>query len=304
MEIADINLGKSGEILPPKSDQVALIDADTLVFGAAVSAQVREDVLPREWYSDIEWMEIEENPGFDPETNSITSLNMNLAMMNAKEKLEQILSRTGCDEFELHFTGPGKNSFRYTIVDREYKANRREYISPIGLTMLKLEFYKLYPDKVIINRCFEADDTVVAKAASDLDKYIICAVDKDVLYSLEGRHFNYYTSAKYNIDMKWIEVDKETAMKHHYKQVLMGDAGDNIIGLRGIGPRKADAILAECTTPEECQEAVKQAYEDAGRSIMDFLVNMRLVSMNQAEYFPDTDEYKLKLWGSKSYVEC
>ena len=36
------------------------------------------------------------------------------------------------------------------------------------------------------------------------DDYILCAVDKDVLYTLPGRHFNYYSSMIHNIDMKFI----------------------------------------------------------------------------------------------------
>jgi 5'-3' exonuclease len=150
----------------------------------------------------------------------------------------------------------------------------------------------------------EADDAVVARKDALPDKYILCAVDKDVLYSLEGTHFNYYTSVKYDIDMKWIEVGKDQAMKHHFTQVLTGDPGDNVIGLHGIGPKKADKILADCTTPDECWKAVREAYEENGRNIIDAIINMRLVSMNQVKYYPETDSYKLKLYGKDEYERC
>ncbi len=303
-EIAEINLDSRGNLLPPKTDKVALIDADTLVFAACVATEIREELLPRDFYLDVEWMEIENDPYFDYESHTLGSIDMDIAYQNAIEKLNNILDKTGCSDYELHFTGGNKSSFRYTMVSSEYKANRRDFIPPVGLLELKVKFASEQPDKCFVHTCFEADDAVVAKKSELPDKYIICAVDKDVLYSLPGRHFNYYTSVKYDIDMKWVDVIEEEAMKHHFIQTLTGDPGDNVIGIRGIGPAKASKILAECTTPKECWEAVKQAYEDNGRNIIDAIINMRLVSMNQISWDSEINEYKLKLYGKDTYERC
>ena len=303
-EIVDINLDGRGNLLPPKNDKIALIDADTLVFASCVSTEVREDLLPRWAYTDIEWMEIENDPYYDEKSNSLGSIDMDIAYQNAVEKLNTILGKTGCSDYELHFTGGNKSSFRYILVDSEYKANRREFIPPIGLTQLKLKFASKHPDKCFVHTCFEADDAVVARKSAEPDKYVLAAVDKDVLYSLPGKHWNYYTSVKYNIDMKWIDVDEEMAMKHHFIQVLTGDPGDNVIGLKNVGPKTANKILQDCTTPKECWEEVRKAYEERDRSSIDAIINMRLVSMNQISYHPETGEYKLKLYGKDIYERC
>ena len=40
-------------------------------------------------------------------------------------------------------------------------------------------------------------------------------------------------------------------MKFFYKQILTGDRADNIVGLYGIGPKKAEKILADCKTEQD-----------------------------------------------------
>ncbi len=302
-EIVDLNFGDYGDLLPPKENGVALIDADTLIFASCVATEVREELLPRSFYTDLEWMEIESDPYFDEDAWTLSSIDMDVAFMNAKSKLRTLLDKSGCEDYELHFTS-GRKSFRYTMVTADYKANRREYIPPIGLSQLKVRFVMDTPNKCFIHTCYEADDTVVARKTALPDKYMICAVDKDVLYSLPGKHFNYYTSAKYDIDMKFVEVTEEQARKHHFMQVLTGDTGDNVIGLHMIGPKKAATILEGCDTDEQCWDAISEAYLKKGRDPIDAIINMRLVSMNQVRYLPETDEYKLRLYGKDTDEEC
>ena len=142
---------------------------------------------------------------------------------------------------------------------------------------------------------WEADDIVVFKKREHPDDYILCAVDKDVLYTLPGRHFNYYSSMLHNIDMKFIEVDNYRAVRHHFIQTLMGDKGDNVIGLKGIGPAKAEKILMNYEDTKVLWTKVVEAYEAAGRSEIDAIKNMRLVSMHQLVYNEDGN-IEVKLW--------
>jgi len=44
-------------------------------------------------------------------------------------------------------------------------------------------------------------------------------------------------------------------------RILTGDRVDNIEGIRGIGPVKADKILKDCTTERELYEACIKAYD-------------------------------------------
>jgi 5'-3' exonuclease len=43
--------------------------------------------------------------------------------------------------------------------------------------------------------------------------------------------------------------------------VLTGDRTDNIIGLKGIGPKKAEKLLKDCKTEREYYDACLKAYD-------------------------------------------
>lgn len=281
-EIEEINgVSSTGYVYPKKNDKIALIDADTIIFGACVQNEymAEEDVGIGEVKFEERWY-----------------LNIDEAFNHALEKIKEILNYTGCKDFELHFTS-GRESFRYLRVDSEYKANRLDSgtRTPAGLYELKELFCSTYPDKAFLWKEWEADDIVVFKKVNHYDDYILCAVDKDVLYTIPGIHFNYYSSKNYNIDMKFIEVDEFRAIRHHYIQTLTGDKGDNVIGLKGIGPAKAEKILANYTDTKVLWNKVVEAYEAAGRSEVDAIKNMRLVSMHQLVY-NDNKEIEVKLW--------
>ena len=95
-EMVEIELGNTGETLPPKNDKIALIDADTVVFGSALTCQEEGDLLDKEFYTDKEWLEITSDIGYDETDNVIRSLNMEIAYQHVLDKLENILNRTGC----------------------------------------------------------------------------------------------------------------------------------------------------------------------------------------------------------------
>ncbi len=292
-DMVDINIDCKGEILPQKIDKIALIDADTVIFAACTTLAITDQLLPETMYTDEEWAEIITDPGYSEKDHTLSFLNMTDALRHAQEKIDFIMERTGCTDFELHFT-IGRNSLPYHV-DKEYKANRKGKPAPYGISLLKEEFHGLYPEKVHMNTMAEADHYVVCLKRDNPDKYILCSVDKDVLYGLEGKHFNYYQSTLYNIDMKWVTNTAEEAMKRYYVQTLTGDTGDNVIGLHGIGPKKAEAALRKCTTPGECWHVVVKLYERHGRGIVDAITNYRLVDMTQLKLDED-GVYQVKLW--------
>jgi DNA polymerase-1 len=49
------------------------------------------------------------------------------------------------------------------------------------------------------------------------------------------------------LDDDVIEVDEAEANVHHMFQTLSGDATDGYTGIPGVGPKKAEAILADAT---------------------------------------------------------
>lgn len=277
-EFVDIDVGIGGRILAQKNDKIALIDADTIAYIACVNTEQLEVLLPREYYEDYaEYEELLSHPNYDENHNGIWTIDLDLAYEKAIDKLTKILEQTGCQSAELYFTG-GRDNFRYKVKP-DYKANRSGMRSPVGLMAIKQRLLENYEGMLCTK--WEADDIVVYKKKQEPEKYIMCAVDKDLLYSLPGKHFNYYESSKYNIDMKWMEVDEITAIRWPYMQCLVGDKTDNIEGIPGIGPKKAEKILAGCITHIDCWDAIVTAYDVANKTLMDAIESMRLVNMHQ-----------------------
>ena len=276
VEMVDIDLDIDGTVKAPLNGLIALIDADTLAYTSCLNTEQQEDLMSIEMYTQNEWLNIKSNPNYDEELHCIWTLNLDIAYQKALEKLDRIYDKTGCRECEMYFT-TGKSNFRYEVFP-EYKANRTGR-SPTDLNKLKTKLLENFKGE--IRSDIEADDIVVYLKNSNPDKYIMVAIDKDLLFSTPGTHFNYYESGKYNIEMKWTECDEHTAITWPFIQALMGDKTDNIEGLYKVGPVKAKKILAGCTTADECWYAVKLAYENAGKTQIDALIAMRLVHMHQ-----------------------
>lgn len=289
-DIVDIDLDIDGKVMPEKNNKIALIDADTVAYTACLNVEVASEVLPKEFYTDMEWDAIINDPQFDEDEMVLYETDPTQAIAKADEKLKRIMDKTGCQEVELHFTG-GRENFRYKV-SPNYKANRAGR-APAGLGQLKKDLAEKYNGT--IHTKWEADDAVVFLMGKYSEKYILCAIDKDVLNSVEGKNFNYYESAIYNIEMKWVEVNRHTVLTWRYLQTLMGDKIDNIIGLKGIGPKKAEKILANCMSHKELWEAVCKAYESKGRTRDEALMNLNLVDMKLLHQDDESTELYIKL---------
>jgi hypothetical protein len=93
---------------------------------------------------------------------------------------------------------------------------------------------------------------------------VICSIDKDLL-QIPGRHYNF-------VKKLHSVVTPENGLKFLYMQSLIGDRSDNIIGVAGIGPVKAERALAELL-PEEWYDKCRELYNDDER----FHLNMKLL---------------------------
>lgn len=280
-DIVEVSLDIDGKPMPPKNNKIALIDADTIAYTACLNVEVAGEILGEDFYSEDEWQAILNDPQYVSGEGILYSTDPSQALAKAKEKINRMLDKTGCQTIELHFTG-GRENFRYSV-SPTYKANRIVR-APAGLYQLKLDLLKEYAGA--IHTSWEADDMVVYLKLAEPEKYILCAVDKDVLNSIEGTHFNYYESLLYGKEMKWQDTDKYTATTWMYIQTLTGDITDNIYGIKGVGPAKAAKIIAGCTTHKEMWQTVCRAYENTGRTKDEALMNLNLVDM-QLLYLDD-----------------
>jgi 5'-3' exonuclease len=87
------------------------------------------------------------------------------------------------------------------------------------------------------------------------------SIDKD-LDMIPGHHYNPVKKDHYYVN------DKE-AIKNFYRQILTGDKVDNVQGLRGIGPKKADKILGDFDTDLAMYEAVLKAYDGDAERVLE-----------------------------------
>ena len=107
--------------------------------------------------------------------------------------------------------------------------------------------------------------------------YVISHIDKD-LDTIPGQHHNYNKGEFY-------EIDVDRARYHFFHQLLTGDTADNIPGIRGIGPKKATALL-ESTDPRSWYRTVRSRWHS--RADMD--ASARCLFMGD----PDTFTYDLR----------
>lgn len=118
----------------------------------------------------------------------------------------------------------GKGNFRYeTATIQPYKGNRTGLEKPTHYDTIRQFFIDVYDAKLSIG--MEADDAI--GLAHDPEEDIIVSTDKD-LDCIPGLHYNWDRQSCY-----W--VTELEANRHFFKQVLIGDSTDNIMGLFGVG---------------------------------------------------------------------
>jgi len=151
------------------------------------------------------------------------------ALHSCKKYVDSIIDATGCSRYALFLTG--KDNFRYKV-KADYKAGRAA--KPILYEEIRKYLIEKY--KATVFDKIEADD---ALGLSQTDDTIIASVDKDLLM-VEGHHYNF-------VKNEFKDVTHEEGNRFFHQQMLTGDKVDNIIGLHGIGEKKAEKLLEEHT---------------------------------------------------------
>lgn len=176
-----------------------------------------------------------------------------------------------CDDYKAFITGSG--NFRYDVAKTvPYKGNRKDMKRPKYLEELKEHLRKL---GAIETQGIEADDAVAILMTESPEKYVLVGVDKD-LKQIEGHHYNPNKCERSYVDAK-------TASYNFWMQMLTGDRVDNIPGLAGIGPKKAEKILKDCLDYYQHEQAVWKAYQDKGHDIDYFVEQGQLLWLQRYE---------------------
>lgn len=184
--------------------------------------------------------------------------------------LRDIATDTNISNMRIYVSG--KDNFRYHVAKtKPYKGNRATMVRPQYLEATKLYLVEEYGAVEVDG--YEADDAIATDMT--VNGAIHCGIDKDML-QIPGQHYNY-------VKKEWTTVSEEDAILILYRQILMGDASDNVPGLPRIGEKKAaDAIQNYETALVDAMNFYTEICEDKLPDIVPmeyFIEQSRLITM-------------------------
>lgn len=194
---------------------------------------------------------------------------------HARQALKYMLEsiKRNCPgEYVYLLSGAGRdNNFRFEVAKtKPYKGNRTAP-KPIYYDYLRSHLMVEY--KAVVSEGCEADDLL--GIYQDKDSTIV-TIDKD-LDTIPGAHFNFVTQTHY-------DVSRTQAYYNFCKQVLTGDSSDNIPGLLGIGPKKAEKILAPAKRDKrQMLRETYKAYMAAEKDLEYFMEQAKLIWIMREE---------------------
>ena len=173
------------------------------------------------------------------------------ACKEADNIVEGIYEGTWCtlEDVEMYIKGDGNFRMGHT----DYKAVRKGTVDKRPATLGPVREYLTGKEYCEAAHGAEADDfctTAAQEALSEGTPYIIATIDKD-LRQMSGNHYNIRSGI---LDF----VSDEDGYTFLLQQSLTGDAVDGIQGLKGIGPKRAQAILA--SDPNDREGAIARKY--------------------------------------------
>ena len=232
----------------------ALIDGDIVLYSSSVATEFTAD-----WGGD----------------NWVLSANLQQAIDLARRYLDDLFEKLKFDEMVVCISGP--NNFRYKL-NPNYKSNRKDTRKPIVYSELKKWMMGNYHTEMW--ETLEADDLLGILATRDPGS-IIVSPDKD----MQCVPCNLYRNGELQ------KISLEQANRFHMIQTLTGDTTDGYPGCPGVGPKTAEKILSG--TPDTWWGSVLQAYQKAGCTDDDALLNARMAYILRDENYVDGE---VKLW--------
>jgi len=175
--------------------------------------------------------------------------------------MQNILTSCNATHF-AGFLGTKSPTFRH-MMNSEYKANRDQNKAEYTGTWQPVITHRLINHWGLIQvQGMEAEDAVSMLAyylTAAREPHVICHIDKD-LDQIPGEHYNYRNFAKYSLT-------PDEALKKLYVQAIMGDKTDNIPGIEGIGPVKAQAILDKVSPPNYMEITIQAFIKKYGQRV-------------------------------------
>lgn len=160
----------------------------------------------------------------------------------------------------------GKSYYRMEMYD-DYKGNRSDDDLSEEEKEKKQEFFdvlnilpEVLPCESVKHRGVEADDTIAYLVENLKDKYEhvwIISSDKDLIQLVDHNVsiFNIFSRKEITID-SLDETLEITPSEFMLSRIIEGDTGDNIIGIDGIGPKRAQTLAKQYKTLDKLLEAL------------------------------------------------
>lgn len=244
-----------------------LIDGDILVVSTCAAAE-----------KEIDW-------GDDQWTITSDIKSVKSTILTAIENIKKDLEAT--DAIVCLSKG---STFRHDIYP-DYKGQRGR--KPIGTNEVKR--WLIEEQGAVLKPGIEADDALgIYSTHPRLIKgeKIIVSADKDML-TIPGLVYH-------GGELK--DVSEREAEFNWMLQTLTGDTTDNYPGLKGYGPKKSERLLEEVPEDEPYWPHVVAAYEKAGQTYEDALLQARLARiLHWTDY--DYKRKEVKLWTPNPVAE-
>jgi hypothetical protein len=202
---------------------------------------------------------------------------LSMAKSNCDKKVQDIVDSAGCEDYQIYLTD-SPNNFRLTLATiKPYKGNRDDNGKPPYWADIRLHLVERHGAVVVSG--YETDDKLAMEQSEDT---VICSRDKD-LDQVEGWHYSWTCGRQKERPIYFITESE--GLRNFYTQMLIGDTGDNIPGLFGVGPTTANKKLAGLETELELYSAVQKMYEDRFGSYWELFLteNARLLYLLRSE---------------------
>jgi DNA polymerase-1 len=255
------------------SRRTLLIDADVVAYESAFSCEKAFEFEPGYWTWQVEFDEV--LTAFDAE-------------------VERMMETLKASDFKLCLTDSDGN-FRLGI-HRDYKGGRKSVRKPIVLKHLKQ--FLIDERQAFFKPGLEGDDCMGILATHPKlipGEKVIVSIDKD-MKTIPGLFVRWGAKEEAGI----VEISENQAAYFHMTQTLTGDVTDGYKGLPGCGPKKAEAILAgDFNSPDELWPLVRAAYEKAGLTEDDAIIQARMAKILDAAHY-DFKKQEPILWNPPS----
>lgn len=250
-----------------------LIDADIQCFLAACIGETKTD-----------WGPYTDEHGIYHETNIIITYDLPKALFVFEAKVANVINAVreymGIDmEYKVTMCLSSKTNFRKTL-NPMYKANRTAPKPKL------LPDIRAYCESKYNCECWEnleADD-VLCYLGQSLKNTCVATIDKDLLTTMNTVVYNWNKGT-------FVHTDPKTAQWHHYYQTLKGDSVDGFSGAKGIGDKRARAILET----DDSWEAVESTFISRGQTKEDALLMARMARLLTPDLY-DRQSGEVKLW--------